>query len=130
MKTLDFANKVIKVYGDKLSKSDIRKFKIGCKDGYFLWNIFGYKLFENLEGDSARKEFDLVNKEGASEIHLYWNNGNETLEPLRSKHDSAMKIDEERITEFYVVGKNFEWIYIVTHEFDAAGPYFASIKNK
>ena len=41
-----------------------------------------------------------------------------------------MKIDEERITEFYVVGKTFEWIYIVTHEFDAAGPYFARIKNK
>jgi len=39
-----------------------------------------------------------------------------------------MKIDEERNTEFYVVCKNFEWIYLATHEFEAAGPYFASIK--
>ncbi len=125
MNNIEFSEYFMSIFCRNINKKDLKKYKIGYKDGYLLWNVFGHKLYPCLEGDQAKKNFDSVNKQGSSEIHLYWTNDSSNLIPLQLEHNSSKKIESEGLTEFYVVGGNFEWIYVVTHEMDAAGPYFA-----
>ena len=42
---------------------------------------------------------------------------------------TSSDIDDCGLIEFYVVGKNFEWCYVVTHELDLCGPYFCFKRN-
>ena len=49
--------------------------------------------------------------------------------PLSKENDSSMKIKNNGLIEFYVIGKDFSWCYIVTHERDGCGPYFIINKN-
>lgn len=128
MNNKEFSEYFMSVFCKNLNKNDFKKFRVGYKDGYLLWNVFGHKLYPCLEGDQARNEFDCVSKQGASEIHLYWTNNSSNLIPLTLEHNSSLKIDLEGLTEFYVIGKNFEWVYVVTHEMDDAGPYFAQMQ--
>ena len=125
MNNKDFSKKFMSTFCKNINKKDLKKFKVGYKDGYLLWNVFGHKLYPCLEGNQARSAFDSANKQGSSEIHLYWANESPNLISLQSDHNSSEKIDSEGLTEFYVVGENFDWIYVVTHEMDGAGPYFA-----
>lgn len=127
MNAKDFSMIFISVFGKDLSRNDIKRYRIGFKEGYLLWNIFGHKLFPSLEGDYARKAYDTIDKQGAFEIHLYWNNIHQEMRTLQSNHDSSQKIDAEGLTEFYVISKNYDWVYVVTHEMNSAGPYFAKL---
>lgn len=90
--------------------------------------ICDHDLVENLKGEKAKDAFDSADKTGAVEFQ-YDNGfvGDEFALPLSTEHDKANKIDESGIVEFYVIGKDFSWCYIVTHERDACGPFF--IKN-
>ncbi len=92
MKNREFSEYFMSVFCKNLSKNDLKKFKVGYKDGYLLWNVFGHKLYPCLEGNQARKEFDSVSKIGASEIHLYWTNKSSKLIPLALEHNSSLKL--------------------------------------
>ncbi len=52
--------------------------------------------------------------------------------PYRYRKNSTLRKIETPdgdYDEFYVVGKDFKWTYIVTHETDMGfGPYFMSLK--
>ena len=75
------------------------------------------------------KAYNDANKIGALEFQ-YDNGffGDDVAKPLSNDYDTAEKISLSGIIEFYVIGKDFSWVYIVTHEGDECGPYFV-IKN-
>ena len=90
----------------------------------FLWSVCEYNLVFNLKGLDAMNAYDQIDKVGAVEI-LYDNGfeDKDIAQPLSENHDTSHKIMNAGLMEFYVIGKEFSWCYIVTHEFDACGPY-------
>lgn len=85
----------------------------------FLW----------LEGDEARKAYNRANKNGAVCLQLDFED-DPTL--LAEEYDAAEKLEdgEGYYAEFYVVGADFSWTYIVTYENDiGTGPYFMENKK-
>lgn len=73
------------------------------------------------------KAYDEVDKEDALEFQ-YDNGfrGDDIAMALSPEYMTSQLIKKSGIIEFYVIGKNFSWCYIVTHEYDACGPYFIS----
>ena len=89
--------------------------------------ICEHNLVDNLKGKAAMIAYDNVDKAGAMEFQ-YDNGlmGDKVPIPLSIENDSAEKIKKNGLIEFYVIGKDFSWCYIVGHE--SKGTYF--IKNK
>ena len=91
----------------------------------YLWNACEHNLVENLKEKDAMEAYDKVDKTGA--IEFQYDNGfmgDEVSTPLSEENDSSAKIKNEGLIEFYVIGKDFSWCYITTHEPNGCGPYF------
>ncbi|MDE7438905.1 MAG: DUF4275 family protein [Clostridia bacterium] len=99
-----------------------------CIRKRYIWHAFYYNIIpdgEYLEGDEARKAFDRADKEGALSLQFDFE---DTPVALTEEFDTAEKVED--YFEFYVVGKDFSWTYIVTHETDIGiGPYFMENKK-
>lgn len=121
-----FKNKFLQSFARGVSKEKLDACNANNDSG-FLWHIFSFELVTHLSGYSARNEFDKIDKEGAKEILYmpYKQDGLFTCKELQPHHAISYKIESENLCEFYVIGKNFSWVYIVTHEGNYCGPYFA-----
>ncbi len=93
----------------------------------FVWHVFSSKLVPTesfLQGDVARQAYNKVNKNGAICFQLFCD---DEPKPLTKEFDSAEKLEiaDGEYSEFYAVGKDYSWTYILTHETCAGlGPYF------
>jgi hypothetical protein len=93
----------------------------------FVWHVFSYELIPAesfLQGDAARQAYNKVNKNGAICFQLFCD---DEPKPLPKEFDSAEKLEiaDGEYSEFYAVGKDYSWTYILTHETCAGlGPYF------
>lgn len=90
----------------------------------FIWHAFSWKLVPEsvyLVGDAARRAFDEQNKESAISIEPFEDNPKTVFLPHDLRHAAAI----EDLTEYYVVGRDFAWTYIKTHE-GGLGPYFCT----
>jgi hypothetical protein len=136
----EFKTKWISVFCKNITEEQMKDF---CVDrgqySSFLWHIFSFEIAPRLRGKKARQEYDKVDKEGAFEIHYDPNAGLDKFNDAETKelslnHMTSQQIRNDkmdygycmgRLNEFYVVGKDFSWCYIVTHEDDyGCGPYF------
>lgn len=123
----DFINKFLNIFAKNISPKELKTYHIGAKSGEFLWNLFAGKLISCLSGDKARQEYDKANKVGAEEIQFssdFIGYDDLNTYPLSDEHRTACDIDKSGLIEFYVIGKDFAWCYVVTHEGDLCGPYF------
>ena len=123
----DFINKFLNIFAKNVSPKELKTYRIGAKSGEFLWNLFAGKLISCLSGDKARQEYDKANKVGAEEIQFssdFIGYDDLNTYPLSDEHRTACDIDKSGLIEFYVIGKDFSWCYVVTHEGDLCGPYF------
>ena len=94
-----------------------------CYLSQYLWHLFSYRLLREgrfLEGEAARAAYDAADKEGAFVICL-WNGDGESA-PLPARLHRAKAL--ERRPESYVVGRDWRWTYVSTHENGHCGPYF------
>mgnify|MGYP003311697386 CR=1 FL=1 len=91
----------------------------------YLWMVCEHNLVKNFKGLDAMSAYDSIDKTGAVEFQ-YDNGfmGDDVSVPLSTENDSSIKIKNNGLIEFYVIGKNFSWCYIVTHERGECGPYF------
>jgi len=115
----------LKTFGEGIPAADIQKYVKAT--GNFLWHVFSWKLLKKeqyLSGDNARAAFDRADKSGGE--YIIWFEQDETA-PLPEEGFTAAALEE--LTEVYVVGRNFEWTYIKTHEGDFCGPYFMTKKG-
>ena len=127
MNKQDFINKFLNIFAKNISPKELKTYRIGAKSGEFLWNLFAGKLISCLSGDKARQEYDKANKVGAEEIQFssdFIGYDDLNTYPLSDEHRTACDIDKSGLIEFYVIGKDFAWCYVVTHEGDLCGPYF------
>lgn|SRR5690554_5281800 len=125
MTSEEFEEKFLNMFANNISDKVRKKNKIGKKYGGYLWYIFSQNLYPCFEGIKAKNEYDCVDKTNAFEIQ-YDNGfiGDRQTNFLYDVHLTAKGIDEDELFEFYVIGEDFSWCYVVTHERDLCGPYF------
>lgn len=119
MKKDVFHAKWLEVFAGGISKSDIKKYVIATGD--CIWHIFSWELAEKnryLTGAEAEKAYDQIDKRGAMYIDWFEDDHTKDMTWDLDKADALKKF-----VEVYVVGKDFQWTYIKTHESDC-GPYF------
>lgn len=98
----------------------------------YIWNAFGFGIIPKekySEGDAAREAYDKADKNGAICLQLDFE---DTPTALTEEFDTAEKLEgpDGLYAEFYVVGKDYSWTYIVTHETGwGLGPYFMENKK-
>lgn len=126
MKREEFCETFLSVFANGIKERQKRKYRIGLEYGGYLWHLFYYNLVPVFIGDEARKEYNKVDKNGAVQIQydLGIGYGDEETLSLEDNFLTAEGIDKGGYCEFYVIGKDFSWCYIVTHENDSCGPYF------
>lgn len=115
-----FNNQWLRHFAKNIPKNQIEQY---VKDQY-IWHIFSWKLIKTdnlLVGDDARQAFNQIQKHDCICCDMFGSNG--VTNNLSDEYDTAEKIDE-KLTEFYVVAKDYSWTYIKTHEGDFCGPYF------
>ncbi len=119
MTNKEFYAKWMENFAGDIPKEDIEKYVVST--GNYIWHIFSWELLERkqyLTGNKAKKAYNIIDKTGA--IYIDWFN-DEPPKNLIPDLNTAKALDD--YTEVYVVGKNFEWTYIKTHE-GMCGPYF------
>lgn len=105
-----------------LSEEEKRKTHIWDVDGWggYLWHVFSYKKREHLEKAEAEQAFNDLEKKV---YYIFW-----------EKSDDAILVEDGNVLKFcdledeydiYVVGRDFEWTYVKTHEIVLCGPYFS-----
>ena len=115
----DFYENWMKSFCIGISESTLRRF-VKTK-GNFIWHIFSWKLIpanRYLSGKKAEKAFNEVSKRGA--WYIDWFTDDHAHQIITELKDAESL---SQFVEVYVVGKDFQWTYIKTHE-DGFGPYF------
>lgn len=119
-----FITEFIKNFAPFVPLKKLKKLHCYPPNGY-LWMICEHNLVVNFKGNEAKAMYDQIDKTDA--IEFQYDNGflgDDTSSPLSEENDNSEKISKSRLIEFYVIGKDFSWCYIVTHEPDGCGPYF------
>ncbi len=96
--------------------------------GCYLWHVFTWGDAKHLEHEAASAAFDKADKKGAFIAKEdSFNGGGKKIEYFFRKCPPDLKsLDLIGEAEVFVVGKKFEWTYVVTHETGCGlGPYFA-----
>lgn len=127
MEKKDFIKEFLNTFAQHIAVERLKTCRVGAKRGEFLWNLFAGKLIPCFSGNKARQEYDKVDKTEAEEIQFssgFIGIDDLNTFPLADIHRTSQGIDESGLIEFYVVGKDFSWCYVVTHELDMCGPYF------
>ncbi|MBE6917034.1 MAG: DUF4275 family protein [Ruminococcaceae bacterium] len=119
----EFYDKWIETFAADIPEQDIQKYVKST--GNLIWHIFSWELLDEgryFIGEKAKAAYDQIDKEGA--ICIAWFEDEHTKDIVADLNIAAALDD---FVEIYVVGKNFEWTYIKTHE-SMCGPYFMSDK--
>ena len=118
----EFYTKWLETFASGISKKDIEKYVVSY--GNYIWHIFGWDLLDQdkyLVGEEAKKAYNNIDKEGA--VFTDWDE-DDNFQEVTWEFDNADSLD--CFSEAYVVGKNFSWTYIKTHE-KYCGPYFMKL---
>ena len=126
----NFVKKFIDNFVPTISIKQLKRLKCYAPNYGYLWMVCEQNLVENLKGNDAMIAYDNADKSGAVEFQ-YDNGfiGDEVSAPLSKENDRSVKIKNNGLIEFYVIGRDFSRCYIVTHELDGCGPYFIINKN-
>ena len=118
----EFYTKWLEVFASGVSEKDIQKYVVSY--GNYIWHIFGWDLIDKdrfLVGEEAKKAYNNIDKDGA--ILTDWDE-DDNFQEVTWEFDNADALD--CFSEAYVVGKDFSWTYIKTHE-EYCGPYFMKL---
>lgn len=115
-----FFNKWLDAFAKDISDESIQRYVTST--GNYLWHIFSWELVDSgayLTGNAAGAAYDQADKQGA--LYMDWFESDHT----KLVADDLCAADAwTSFVEVYVVGKDFAWTYIKTHEEDLCGPYF------
>ena len=93
----------------------------------YLWHLFTWGNAACLEGDEARDAFNKLHYTDAIKFHDGYGSYIEDVSFVVGKV-SAKEIDEDPGRDVYLVGTDFSWTYVRTHEPDF-GPYLCIKKE-
>lgn len=118
----EFYAKWLEVFASGVSEKDIQKYVVSY--GNYIWHIFSWDLIDKdrfLVGEEAKKAYNSIDKDGA--ILTDWDE-DDNFQEVTWEFDNADALDS--LSEACVVGKDFSWTYIKTHE-KYCGPYFMNL---
>ena len=121
-----FTNQWLRHFAEGVTEKQIEQY---VKD-QFIWHVFSWELIKPdglLVGNDARRAFDKIEKNDCICCDMFGSNG--VTNKLSNEYDTAEKIDQ-KLTEFYVVARDYAWTYIKTHEGNLCGPYFLKITDQ
>ncbi|WP_010676649.1 DUF4275 family protein [Bacillus timonensis] len=106
-------------FASHLSEQEKRNILLTSEFGY-LWHLFSYKRKGCLDGEPA---IDAFHREPKNKCYVFYQHWDYALlvENAASLHISD--IGDE--TDIYVVDKEFQWTFVITHETGWLGPYFS-----
>lgn len=125
IKKENFVKEFIENFVPSISIKQLKKLRCYASNHGYLWMVCEHNLIENIKVKDAMTKYDSIDKTGA--IEFQYDNGfmgDDISSPLSKENDSSIKIQNNGLIEFYVIGKDFSWCYIVTHERNGCGPYF------
>lgn len=86
----------------------------------YLWHVFSYERRKSLKEEKADRAFNSINKNGC---FVFYQHSDDAYILENAKALSADDFSNEE--DVYVVDKEFNWTYVVTHEKGYCGPYFS-----
>ena len=121
-------DKYISVFFKKLSQET----KKNIYFDEFMWHAFSYDAVSNLKYGDAIKEFK---KRDKNDVYIFFQESDKILEKKDLAYSELLRIwgKSDKELDCYVVDKNFEWTFVLTHEtLDSEddyyiGPFFTSI---
>ncbi len=119
-----FEKKWLKTFSPDLTEEQYHS----CYVWQFLWHVFSYKLVSEedfLSGEEAVRAFEQADKTDA--ITLWRDDPTAEPLPISDKLSTVKGLNKQR--ETFVVGQNWEWTYVSTHENGWCGPYFCRKKT-
>lgn len=115
----EFYKKWIEAFASDIPQKIIQKYVKST--GNFIWHVFSWRLLNDdqyLIKNEAKQAYNKINKKDA--IFINWFEDKDTKDITYDMYE-ANALDD--YIEIYVVGRDFKWTYIKTHE-DMCGPYF------
>ncbi|MGD6967378.1 DUF4275 family protein [Rossellomorea vietnamensis] len=109
----------------KKEKASIHLFAKGGASGH-LWHVFSYNTLECLEGEKAEEAF---NYEAKKDCYVFFQHEDDALLVENALLFHTDDLFDEEDTDMYIVDKQFQWTFAVTHETGLCGPYFTRIKE-
>lgn len=121
MTQTEFEKKWRKTFVPRLTKERY----VTCYLHQYLWHVFGYELIPKsdvLSGEAAIEAYDSIEKDGAMIIHITNNAIEAQVVPILDQLKQSKSVLKKQ--ELYVVGKDWAWTFVSTHENGWCGPYF------
>jgi len=119
----ELIKKWLKVFGKNVDKKLIEDHVTSY--GNLLWHLFTWGEVPCLQGEDARKAFDELQYEEA--IRFYDGYAGHIEKASVIEKITAKAVDKDKASDVYIVGKDFSWTYVRTHEEGWCGPYFCKL---
>jgi len=119
----ELIKKWLKVFGENVDKKLIEDHVTSY--GNLLWHLFTWGEVPCLQGEDARKAFDELQYEEA--IRFYDGYAGHIEKASVIEKITAKAVDKDKASDVYIVGKDFSWTYVRTHEEGWCGPYFCKL---
>lgn len=110
-------------FANHLSDDEKKSIFLHDDRGYcgYLWHLFSYKKRECLRSQDANRAFNQTEKNACYVFYQYKD------EAYMIENLSMITADELMDeADIYIVDKEFNWTYVITHETGLCGPYFSS----
>lgn len=110
-------------FANHLSEDEKKSIYLNTRGGY-LWHLFSYNSRERLDRDAANVAFD---NEAKGACFVFYQHTNDAI---LIEDASLLKVEDLQgkrdfyTDDMYIMDKNGEWTYVITHETGWCGPYF------
>lgn len=121
----NIAMKWLAVFGGEVPYEIMQKYVLGGGTmASHMWHVFTRGGVPCLTGDAARRAFNEQQYKSALGFFGGWSCGyGYKIENMRIIGKASAEALDGKRGDCYIIGKNFEWTYVKTHESDC-GPYF------
>lgn len=113
-------------FAKHLSRDEQKAIYLTDHEGFsgYLWHLFSYNKTEYLEGNDAEEAFNRIAKDNCI---IFYQHSDEVISLMNAGKLTSDDVKEEM--DIYVIDKEFNWTYVVTHETGYCGPYFCSTEH-
>ena len=108
----DIKKKFINTFFSQLTEKDKKE----CYFDHYMWHAFSYEKIECIEGRKAIEELHKKN----NEVYLIFEDNDKVVEKkmVTYKELIDMRVKGKIAWDCYVIDKNFNWCFVLTHETD------------
>lgn len=97
---------------------------IGYYSGY-LWHVFSFQKVEHLDRDQAIQAF---REQSKNHCYVFYQHSDDVFRIEQGEKLSFDVLQGEE--DIYLVDEDFTWTFVITHETETCGPYFARSVSK